>query len=229
MTRSTNPPSPPVDFPLYGLDQAWPGLRWPDFYEGQLGEPTTGMWLGHRSTDGEVAVRVGSFPRARFDRIEAAHSRDPLAELAFAGAVPLINMTLPERAEDGIPGINRALVDHAGQQAQRHAEWPRVRWSVEGAPVSAAVWQFAGAWLGITDALPEVYLAVIGFGVVPEGLPLALIADGSPYGMDLRAPLSTDLLTEQSSRLPPEVWPQPNRGRYHPDQLALTHHTAASH
>lgn len=225
MSRSTNPPSPPVDFPLYGLDRDWPGLRWLDFYGGALGTPTTDVWLGHRSTDGEVAVRVGSFPRQRF---EATHSQEVAGELAFAGAVALVNMTLPQRVEAGLPGLNRALVRHADEQCHAHADWPRARWSVDGTPVTAAVWRFAGAWLGITDALPQVYLAVIGFGVVPEGLPLARVTDGTPYGMDLAQPLSADLLQMQHERLPAVVWPLPDQYGYHPDHLAVAQRSTAS-
>jgi hypothetical protein len=219
----TDPASPPVDFPLYGLDRDWPGLRWLDSYGGRSGTPTTDVWLGHRSTDGEVAVRVGTFPRQRF---EATHSRDVAGELAFAGAVALVNMTLPQGAEQGMPGLNKALVEYAGEQCHRHADWPRTRWSVDGAPVDAAVWRFAGAWLGITDAQPQVYLAVIGFGVVPEGLPLARVTDGAPYGTDLARPLTTDLLQEQRERLPMVVWPLRDQHSYHPDQLAVAQRSA---
>ncbi|WP_199431516.1 hypothetical protein [Qaidamihabitans albus] len=221
MNSATEQVSPPVDFPVYGLDWSVRGPRWLDFFEGRPGEPTWALWLGHRVEGGESGVRVGTLPRERHDQVMCPNGGDPLAEVAFSGAFGLVNLTLPDSSVTRPDGLILALVEHAEAQAKRHAEWQPVTWEVEGRPARARVLHFAGAWAGFTDVLDDVYLVAIGIGVEAEGLRLVQVSNAAAYGTDFAAPLSLAELGRQKSTRP-ETWlPPPRRDAFHPDQLAL--------
>ncbi|PRX50487.1 hypothetical protein B0I33_102609 [Prauserella shujinwangii] len=210
-----------MDFAVYGLDRTFQGPRWLDFFESPPGEPAWALWLGHRLRDTEHGVRVGTFPRKRYEQAMCPNGGDPLAKVAFSGAFGLVNLTLPDSSVPRPDGLILALVEHAENQASRHAEWRPKMWEADGEPVPAKVLYFAGAWAGFTDALDEVYVVAIGIGIPPEGLRLTRVTDGTPYGADLTAPLSLAELGRKKS-LRPEAWlPPPRRDAFHPDQLAL--------
>lgn len=207
------PASPPVDFPLYGLDH-WDGPRWLDSFDGELGTPTWGVRLGHqRGTD--TYVGVATHPRERFDRLCAA-GRDPLAEVAFHGNVWLVDLTLPSLQPPRPDGFLRVLVEHAEAQAARYAEWPSVRWSVG----DASVWRWAGGWAGFA-VLDGAYLSVAGFGVEPDGLTFSVVPDGAPYGFDLAAPLRNTDLRVARERTGPADAALCDTDAWHADQAAL--------
>lgn len=213
--------SPPVDFPFYGLDAAWQGPRWLDFFEGLDGEPPWALWLGHRLPDGSGGVRVGTLPRQRYDEALSPRGGDRLAVVAFSAAFGLINLTLPDVSVPRPDGLINELVEHAENQAHCHEQWPRTIWDVGGVRASAATWGFAGGWAGFTDALPDAYVVAVGIGVTTAGLPLRQVPDGSEYDMDPDAPLDLAELG-RARREQPDHWvPPPQRDHFHPDQLAF--------
>jgi hypothetical protein len=183
------PPSPPVDFPLHGLDDSWQGDRCLAFFDAKVGDPTWGVRLVHQDPAGDAYVGVASLPRERDDRVFADTVADRLTEVAHYGTHWLINLTLPEMTVPRRDGFLRALVGHSLHHAVSHARWPEVTWSVDGTQVPAAAWRFAGGWTAFTDALPDTYLVVVGLGREPDGLALAVVEDATPYGFDLTAPL----------------------------------------
>lgn len=114
------------------------------------------------------------------------------------------------------------MVEHAEEQAKRHAQWPRVAWDIGGRWAQASIWSFAGAWAGFTDLLDDAYLVAIGIGVQPEGMRLVPVGSNAKnYGIDLAAPLdATELARQRHVR--PDTWlPPPRRDAFHADQLAL--------
>ncbi|PXY35188.1 hypothetical protein DI005_20485 [Prauserella sp. PE36] len=215
----------PVDFAVYGLDWGFRGPRWVDFFEGTPDGRPWALWLGHRQQESEHGVRIGTLPRPRYDETMCPNGGDPLAEVAFGGAFGLVNLTLPDGSVPRPDGLILALVEHAEKQAKRYEEWPQVTWRVEGEPVRARVWHFAGAWAGFTTELPDAYVVAIGIGLPPEETHLVRIDKTDSYGTDFGAPLSlTDLGKHKSNR--PEAWlPPPQRDGFHPDQLALVPET----
>ena len=75
---------PPVDFPVYGMDETWAGPRWLDHLEGAGGEPLIGVWLAHGPQLDPVEhpgpwARVVTVPRRRWP---AEGGRDPVSEVA---------------------------------------------------------------------------------------------------------------------------------------------------
>lgn len=214
-------PSQAVDFPVYGLNAGFRVDRWVDFFEGAPSAPPWALWLGHRDQEGDSGVRVGTLPRKRYEETMCPGRGDPLAVVALSGALGLVNLTLPDSSVPRPDGLIEALVEHAEGQAKRHRQWPAVWWDIDGAWVRARVWHFAGAWTGFTEALPDVYLVVIGVGVESRGLSLARVTELTGYGTDLRAPLSlVELGRHKSTR--PRAWiPPPTREAFHRDQLAL--------
>lgn len=214
-------PAPAVDFAAYGVEFSWRGHRWLDFFEHSDDGPMWALWLGHGTPEGDGGIRVGTLPRARYDEMFSPRSDDHLEPVAFSGAFSLVNHTLPNLKVPRPEGLLPALVRHAEQAAHRHAGWPRYRWEVDGRPVDAAVWGFAGGWTGFVGDLDEAYLVAVGIGVPAEGLRLTTIADGAAYGMDLGAPPSLAELNVRRQEHPETVLPTPNPDAFHPDQLAL--------
>lgn len=205
------PASPPIDFPLYGLDN-WPGHRWLEVYDGQLGTPTWGVRLGHQQGSGTY-VGVATLPRQRFDR---AFSTEPgsLADVAEFGTHWLVNLTMPDLARPD--GFLRALVGRSMAAAARWAELPSVRWSVG----NASVWWFAGGWAGFA-VLDDVYVVGVGFGVAPDGLGFTIVTDGAPYGFDLAAPLRPAELPVARERTGPPEPARCNTDAWHADHVGL--------
>jgi hypothetical protein len=209
-------PSPPVDFPVYGVAGDW-RYRWFEFFDAQIGHPTWGVRLGHRTADGSAYVGLATLPRERYDRSTGSRPE----EVPFYGTHWLVNITLPA---DDVPrpaGFLRALVDHETVESQRSASWPKVTWSVDGVSVSAAQWSFAGGWTAYTAELPDVYLVAVGFGVPAEPLTCEHLTDATPYGFDLAAPISlADLARIQDEQGPPD-YVHTNADRFHPDHEPL--------
>jgi hypothetical protein len=213
-------PSPPADFPVYGLDASWPGTRWLESFGDAIGDPPHWVSLGHLGPDGGSLILVETHSRARTDAMVAPSGRAPLAYVAQCAAITLVNLTLPPLSVPRPEGMLRALVDHAEERGGYPA-WPRARWRVDGAAVTARAWRFAGGWAAVSEAV-DVYLAVAGLGTDPDGLSLGLIADGGAYHFRLDQPLHPDVMAASRAARPGGgefPWPQP--GQWHDDQLRL--------
>src|ERR1700756_2140763 len=88
-------PSPPADFPVYGLGTAWPGTRWLESFGDVIGDPPHWVSLGHLSPDGGSLTLVETRSRARTDAMLAASGRPPWSHVAQRAAAALVNLTLP--------------------------------------------------------------------------------------------------------------------------------------
>jgi hypothetical protein len=210
-------PSPPVDFPVYGLEPAWPGSRWLESFGDRIGDPVSWVSLGHRSLDGESTVLVETFSRPRVDLV--CHKL-PMEHVAGYACTALINITIPEHSEPLPDGFLRALVHLSEEQGEQCAHWPLIRWRVDGTAVPARVWRFADGWAAVSDAVESVYLAAVGMGTEPVALSLALLPDGDAHHFDLDQPLHPDTLAAGLTRDGYERR-YLRRTEFHPDQLRL--------
>jgi hypothetical protein len=215
-------PSPPVDFPVYGLAESWPGARWLELFGDAIGDPVRWVSLGHLGPDGGALVLVETHSRARTDAMVAPSGRPPLAYVAECAAINLVNLTLPALSVPRPDGMLQALVNHADERGGGYATWSPVSWRVDGAAVTARAWRFAGGWAAVSDAVDDVYLAVASVGTDPEGLSLGLIADGGAYHYRLDQPLHPSVMAASRAARPGGdqlPWPQP--GQWHDDQLRV--------
>ena len=215
-------PSPPADFPVYGLASAWPGARWLESFGDAIGDPVRRVSLGHQGPGGTSLVLVETHSGVRTDAAAATYGELPLEYVAQCAATTLVNLTLPVLSVPRPDGMLRALVNHAQERGSECARWSPARLNVDGASVAARAWRFAGGWAAVSDAVDGVYLAVAGVGADPDGLPLALIADGGGYHFRLDEPLHPDVMTASRAARPGGddlPWPQP--GQWHDDQLGV--------
>jgi hypothetical protein len=226
---------PPAGFPVYGLDSPFPGPRWLELF----GDPPDGSpaWvsLNHQSADGRSLVnvtthvhRVKGDPRSfkvPTDEQAAEHGRSPLMSVAEQCTNRLVSQTLPVLSLARPRGFLRALIDLSEEAANAYSAWPYADWRVDGRPVKAPVWRFAGGWTGFTDAAAGVYLMVVGTGpgTEPDGLSFAPLRDGSSYHFDLREPLSFEVVhaAAEAAGVPNGSDPPWERQEWHPDQLEL--------
>jgi hypothetical protein len=184
-----------VAFPVYGLDVSWPGPRWLDLFGDEIGDPPRWVTLGHASADGQSLIMVNTYSGRPTDAQAAELGQLPLQYVAFDAAHMLINVTLPVQSVPRPNGFVPLLTGHALHAAGESAQWAAVQWRVDAATVAARVWQFAGGWAAISDAVDEVYLTAVGAGTRPEGLSLARLRDGGAYHFDLAQPLAPRLLS----------------------------------
>jgi hypothetical protein len=213
-------PSPPVDFPVYGLAQSWAGARWLESFGDAIGDPVRWVSLGHLGPDGGALVLVETYSRARTDAMAASSGRPPLADVAERAATTLVDLTLPALSVPRPDGMLRALVTHADERGAGYAAWSPVSWRVDGAAVTARAWRFAGGWAAVSDAVDDVYLAVASVGADPDGLSLGLIADGGAYHYRLGQPLHPDVMASSRAARPGgEQLPWPKPAQWHDDQL----------
>jgi hypothetical protein len=214
--------SPPVTFPVYGLDASWPGARWLDGFGDKIGDPPRWVGLAHQAADRQSLIMVNTYFRPPTDAQAARWEQSPLPDVAFDAAHLLINVTLPALSVARPDGFIPLLVEHAAKVAGQYAQWPVVRWQLDAAAVAARVCRFAGGWAAITDAADEVYLAVVGMGTEPEGLSLTQLQDGDAYHFDLAGPLKPG--TMSASRQAAGVSFEAARWEsqsWHADQLQL--------
>ena len=73
------PTSPPVAFPVYGLDASWPGARWLDLFGDQIGDPPRWVALGHETADGQSLIMVNTYSKPPTDAQAARAGQPPLA------------------------------------------------------------------------------------------------------------------------------------------------------
>ncbi|MGV9294542.1 hypothetical protein [Amycolatopsis sp. NPDC003676] len=154
-------------------------------------------WLGHRTDEGDRAALVGTTPH--LDALDG-----PLGQLM--NIVEPVG-TMPDRSR-----VGAAVWRHLTEEAERRADWPRVRWTVRGTAVEAAVLHFAGAWLAASDRVADTQIVVLGTGFSPEGLRFNRIS-GEEYGVDVTKPLTV----LQLHRL--RVWQLPQPETAHQDLL----------
>ena len=214
-------PSPPVTFPVYGLDGSWTGSRWLDGFGDRIGDEVRWVGLAHQDLETGALIRVETHSRPLTDS-QAARSKEPaLRSVAFGASVAMVNMTLPALSVPRPPGILRALVNDADANSRQYAQWSRVSWLLDGSQIGARARRFAGGWAAYCDAVEGVYLAAAGVGGGPDGLALTALQDGRGYSFDLDEPLHPTTLTASSAaraggeRLPPL------RADWHADQLRL--------
>lgn len=193
------------------------------------------VWLGHVRADG-AGVRTGTFGRDEAAREAAeAYGRvtaetDPLRLVAWYATDSLVHLTLPDAeamlAGERPPGLSGRVRNYCLRQAARHFGWARSTLMVDGKPVTAARWSFAGAWAAVAD-LGDVHLAVVGAGVRPEHVRLATVMGGGGYDVDLTAPLDRERARERpylrDRVLQTTMLNRVNPRTFHPDQLALRH------
>jgi hypothetical protein len=216
------PTSPPIGFPVYGLDGSWPGARWLDSFGDQVGDPPRWVRLSHQSADGDSLIMVESYSRPATDDLAARRGERPLDDAAVRAAVILINLTLPAQSVPRQDGFLRVLVEHAMEIAGQYPRWPAVGWRVDGTPVSARVSWFAGGWAAVSDGVAEVYLSAVGVGTSPDSPSLARLRDGTGYHFDLEQPLRPGVMSASSrAALAQSEEPPWQRQDWHADQLRL--------
>jgi hypothetical protein len=215
-------PSPPVDFPLYGLDTPWPGPRWLDTFGNAIGDPVQWVSLGHQSLDGESLIFVETFSRHRTDVWTASSGQPPLRHVAFYATAALVNVTLPAQPAMETSDYAPVLVEHADKRSGECAQWPLVRWRLDGAEARARVWWFAGGWAAVSDAAEGAYLAAVSVGTDPDDLSLAALRDAGAYHFDLAQPLHPRVLSASAEASGAQLEEAPwRRKNWHADQLAL--------
>jgi hypothetical protein len=214
--------SPPVQFPVYGLDAARPGVRWLDGYGDALGDDVRWVGLAHGDQKADELIMVETFSRGLTDNLHWRGGEPPLKSVSFAAAVTLVNLTLPDLSVARPEGLLQAAVNHADDHSRRHADWTRVTWQVDGVPVAARAWEFAGGWAAFSDALDDVYLAVSGSTGSPDGVVLTRLTDARAYHFGLDQPLHPQVINASSAAaLADSDRPWPQRAEWHPDQLRL--------
>jgi hypothetical protein len=210
--------SPPVDFPVYALEPAWPGSRWLESFGDQIGDPVSWVSLGHRSLDGESTVFVETFSRLRVDLVSGGL---PMEHVAGYASSALVNITIPEHSEPLPGGFLRALSHLSEEQSKQCAHWPLIRWRVDGTTVPARGWRFAGGWAAVCDAVANVYLAAAGMGIEPDGLCLAVLPDGDDRHFDVAQPLHPAALQAGLTQQGGYERRYLRRTKFHTDQLRL--------
>ena len=214
--------SPPVQFPVYGLDAARPGVRWLDGYGDALGEDVRWVGLAQGDQDANELVMVETFSRELTNAQHVRGGEPPLKSVSFAAAITLVNLTLPDMSVARPESLVKAAVDHADERSRRHADWTRVTWQVDGAPVPALAWEFAGGFAAFSDALADVYLAISGSTGSPDGIVLARLKDARAYHFELDQPLHPRVIEASADAALAgcdRSWPR--RADLHPDQLRL--------
>ncbi|MFD8493896.1 hypothetical protein [Amycolatopsis sp. NPDC059657] len=199
---------PSLAFEVYDL-KALEGQQW---LESVDNSPVSPVWLGHRGHDGREAALIGTLPRVASADASGAPGRDALSR----SIGKLMNVVEPGSPPELRSALGHRVRAHLESQASQIEVWPRVSWTVAGVGVSAALLRFAGAWLAITNDLPESYIAVIGVGISPEDHEI-VVTRGEAYGIDFTGPISIG----QMNRLPVGQMPQPNLSQPHPDLLPL--------
>jgi hypothetical protein len=213
--------SPPVGFPLYGLDGSRPGARWLDSYGDTLGEEVRWVRLSQHSRETGDLIMVETHSRPLTDAEEARGGEAALPSVSYGAAFTLVNLTLPDLSVPRPEGMLRALVNHAAQRSRRHAEWLPVTWQVDGLPVPARAWEFAGGWAALSDGLDEVYLAASGSGGSPDGLALTRLHDARAYQFDLAQSLDPQVIKASGTAAWAGGEPAWRNAGWHPDQLRL--------
>jgi len=193
---------PAIDFAVYGLASAWSKRRWLEELDWQCGpegpaapgyEQVFALWLGHGSTrrprPNEAWVLTGSIPLRRFGRIRTTLGQDPVQAVASTALWPLVGLVTPVLSDDQRRVWSGHVLTFIEKRAALYETWPQVKWSVDGTPLRARVFQWAGAWAGFA-ATPEAAIIVVAYVVNAEGLALAQIRNGDDYHFEINAPFN---------------------------------------
>jgi hypothetical protein len=214
-------PSPPVTFPVYGLDASWTGSRWLDGFGDRIGDEVRWVRLAHQDLETGALIMVETRSGPLTDTRAARSGEPPLQSVAFSASVVMVNVTLPAQSAPRPPGLLRALVIDADASSRQYAQWSPVSWRLDGSQARARARRFAGGWAAYSDSADGVYLAAAGLGIDPDGLALTELRDGRAYNVDLDQPLHPGIVAASSAaraggeRLPPL------RPDWHADQLRL--------
>jgi hypothetical protein len=216
-------PSPPVTFPVYGLDGSWSGSRWLDVFGDRIGDEVRSVGLAHQSTETGALILVQSYSRPMTDTQAARSGESPLQLVAFGASVAMVNLTLPVLSVPRPPGMLRALVSNADARARQYAEWSPVSWRVDGSEAGARAWRFAGGWAAFSDCVDGVYLAAAGSAGTagPDGLAFAALQEGHAYNFDLDQSLHPRVIAASSAARDGGERIFPLRPDWHADQVRL--------
>ena len=172
---------PPVDFPVYGMDDTWTGPRWLDHLDGAAGEPLIGVRLAH-GPQLDLAEHPGpwatvvTMPRRRWP---AECDRDPVSEVAFHA---WLSRGLGSSSD----------VDQALSSAADHQDWATAGWLLDGVPVEARLVpdhpDAHGMWAGFSAAA-DVFIVVVARGLQPADVRLTNVGSAAAYHADLTKPL----------------------------------------
>ncbi|SDJ32072.1 hypothetical protein SAMN05444157_2810 [Frankineae bacterium MT45] len=175
-----------VPFAPMTIDQ-WPGhvtIESLSRSRPQIDEPmrASGVWLRLNRHPGD-GYRLATFSDSRIVAAASTAGGDDLTvdELVAAEAVnALSDFTLPQHQLTGLiaaepdPEFLGTLRQYARGKATTIADWPTVEWTVAGVAVPAAVWEFAGAWVGVA-AIPTSEIHVIALARSSESQALSLV------------------------------------------------------
>jgi hypothetical protein len=214
-------PSPPVTFPVYGLDASWSGSRWLDGFGDRIGEEVRWVRLAHQSLETGALIMVETRSGPLTDSRATLAREHPLQSVAFSASVMMVNVTLPTQLAPRPRGLLHALVNDADASSREYAQWSPVSWWLDSAGARARARRFAGGWAAYSGAADGVYLAAAGLGIDPDGLALTALRDGCAYNFDLDQPLRPGIITaSRAARAGGERLP-PLRPDWHADQLRL--------
>jgi hypothetical protein len=192
--RPPPPPWPPVDFPLFGLDEAWTGPRWLRYVWGAMGQPAPGVSLAH----GDRVGRVRGHPSLvvttwRPSGVPWADGPGVVLEreLAWDGLYQLMNGVGPWLLDDDQRRrFRQNFVPYLATRSTRWASWAPAEWTINGKLTTARFARFAGGWAGWAFELDKFAVTVVASGASPHGVHLSRISSGAPYHFDLHAPIS---------------------------------------
>lgn len=194
--RLTDEAAPALTFDPYDVVLPDERDRWVAGVEG----PTGQVRFGHLTPDG--GLQVSTLPRTLLATTDRS--------LDWEVVAPLMDLIESPELADDRDVAGRRVAAHLTERFADRANWPRLSWTVSDTPVTAAVLHFGGAWLAITDELPDAYLAVVGTGADPDGLRFTTTR-GERYGVDFTAPI----LVGQMNHLHRNVLPEARET--HPD------------
>jgi hypothetical protein len=214
-------PSPPVTFPVYGLDGSWTGSRWLDGFGDRIGDEVRWVRLAHQDLETGTLIMVETHSGPLTDAREARSGEPPLQSVAFSASVLMVNLTLPAAAAARPRGLLHALVNDADANSRRCGQWSPVSWLLDGSAAAARTRRFAGGWAACSDCADGVYLAAAGLGSDPDDLALTALGDSRAYNFDLDEPLHPGIIAaSRAARAGGERLP-PLRPDWHADQLRL--------
>ena len=140
---------PLLTFPVYGLDADWVGPRWLEMIESGGGPGVYGLVLmhgsGHQPRPGETWVSVTSSPAFGTSPDQPIDRPQRAAESAM---LRLVDMTTPKLRTREQSRSQRTLLGFAFHEAARHQDWIEHTWQIDGAPIMARTFAWAGAWAG---------------------------------------------------------------------------------
>jgi hypothetical protein len=184
---------PPIDFPVYGLDDSWAGPRWLAFVHGEVGKPLWGVDLLHGwsmfPTPDRPWVQVTTFPWPRFAAIMGAPGESPDHLLAWHAMFHLTDRTMPNLRDKRLAEMRRRMHTVINDRADNPEAWSNVSIHVGERSVAGKITCWAGAWTAVVTDLPDVACLLLASEVAPESLTLRQLTDGEDYHFDLAQPI----------------------------------------